>query len=280
MDVSGAELIGVLAAVLGTLALLDGLAEIGGRNGGLGSLLGPRSRAQIARVWDAAQRLGLERRLANAGCAERISVPVLLACKAASAALGVLAALIVMPAAPTRLGWLVALGMPVAGFLAPDAILEREARRRLGRLRMALPDALDLVAVGAAAGRPPLATFTEIAAGEGPLASELAITVAEAGCGLPQREALESLRSRVPGGEMSAVCAAIERSQRHGSPLADQLRRQSGVLRARERRRIEERAAKAAPKIQLVVALLLVPSVLLMIAAALLVNVDRFLVGF
>ena len=35
------------------------------------------------------------------------------------------------------------------------------------------------------------------------------------------------------------------------------------------RRRVQEDAAKAGPKIQLVVALLLVPSVLLMVAAAL-----------
>ena len=42
-------------------------------------------------------------------------------------------------------------------------------------------------------------------------------------------------------------------------------------------RRIEEHAARAAPKIQLAVAL---PSVLLMIAAGLLANIDRFMAGF
>jgi len=40
-------------------------------------------------------------------------------------------------------------------------------------------------------------------------------------------------------------------------------------MRAEEQRRIEERAARAAPKIQLVVAMILVPSALLAIAAAL-----------
>jgi tight adherence protein C len=42
-------------------------------------------------------------------------------------------------------------------------------------------------------------------------------------------------------------------------------------------RRIEERAARAAPKIQLVVALVLVPSVLLMIGAALIAHADALL---
>jgi tight adherence protein C len=71
----------------------------------------------------------------------------------------------------------------------------------------------------------------------------------------------------------------IERSRRYGSPLAEQLHEQASALRSSQRRRIEEDAARAAPKIQLAVALLLVPSVLLMIAAGLLANLDRFLAG-
>jgi membrane protein DedA with SNARE-associated domain len=42
----------------------------------------------------------------------------------------------------------------------------------------------------------------------------------------------------------------------------------------------EERAARAAPKIQLVVALVLVPSVLLMITAGLIAHAGKLLVGF
>jgi tight adherence protein C len=105
------------------------------------------------------------------------------------------------------------------------------------------------------------------------------VLVAEASCGLPQREALESLRRRVPTSEVAGLCGVIERSRRYGSPLAEQLREQASSLRSMQRRRVEEQAARAAPKIQLAVALLLVPSVLLMIAAGLLANVDRFLAG-
>jgi tight adherence protein C len=171
--------------------------------------------------------------------------------------------------------------MPIAGFLTPDALLEREARRRHRRLVAALPDALDLLAVSSTSGRGPAAGFAEIAQmGSGPLADELAATVAELTCGRPLPEALASLRGRVPGGELAAVCAAIERSRRFGSPLADQLRRQSSALRRDQRRGVEERAARAAPKIQLVVALVLVPSVLLMIAAGLIANADTLLAGF
>jgi tight adherence protein C len=225
-------------------------------------------------------RLGLSARLARSGLADRISAHALLVAKAGGALAGLLWAMVVVPAAPSRLAWIVAIGLPAAGFLGPDAWLERRARQRLRALRSGLPDALDLLAVGTAAGRSPLAGLSELGTGEGPLARELAMLSAESSCGLPQSEALESLRRRAPVREVAAMCGVIERSRRYGSPLADQLRDQATALRGVQRRRIEEHAARAAPKIQLAVALLLVPSVLLMIAAGLLANVDRFMTGF
>lgn len=190
-------------------------------------------------------------------------------------------AVVAAPAAPGRTALLVAVGLPAAGFVLPDALLERAARRRHRRLIASLPDALDLLAIGSAAGRGPVAGFAEIArAGNGPLADELRITMAELGCGQPLAEALAALRRRVPGIEVASLCASIERSRQLGSPLADQLRRQGASLRRDQRRAVEERAARAAPKIQLVVALILVPSVLLMIAAALIANADVLLSGF
>ena len=229
----------------------------------------------------AALRLGIPNRLVGAGLATRVPLPAVLFGKLAGAAIGGLAALAASPAAPGRLSLLVALGLPGAGFMLPDAWLEREARRRRRRLISALPDALDLLAVGTTSGRSVATGFGELArAGNGPLAEELRMSIAEIACGQPVSEALGSLRERVPGSEMATLCASIERSRRLGSPLADQLRRQASALRRDQRRLVEERAARAAPKIQLVVALVLVPSVLLMIAAGLIANADTLLGGF
>jgi tight adherence protein C len=166
-------------------------------------------------------------------------------------------------------------GLVAAGFLAPDAHAERAARRHRARLAAALPDALDLLAVGAAAGRAPARLFGEIAGGtEGALATELAITLAEIETGSPVAAALERLRDRTGASELGALAAALDRSRRYGSPLADQLHAQAAALRREERRRVEEVAARAAPQIQLVVALVLVPSALLTIAAALIAHSD------
>jgi tight adherence protein C len=222
----------------------------------------------------AALRLGLPERLRRAGMEERLSLSAVLAAKALGAVFGGIAGLAASPAAPGRTALLVAVALPVAGFLAPDALLERRARRRQRRLVAALPDALDLLAVSAGSGRGPAAGIEQLArAGEGPLAEELRLMVAELSCGVPLSAALDSLRARVPGSELATLVAAIERSRKFGSPLAGALRRDS-------RRAVEERAARAAPKIQLVVALVLVPSVLLMIVAGLVANAGTLLGGF
>lgn len=218
---------------------------------------------------------GVDARLRRAGLEGRLDARGLAAVKAAGAALGALAWLAVLPVAPGRLAVPLALGLVAAGFLAPDAMLERRARARAARLVAALPDALDLFAVGAVAGRTAASLFGELARGSsGPLARELAVAVAEIECGASQELALAHLRERVPAPAVAALAAALERSRRYGSPLASELQEQAAALRAEERRRIAERAARAAPKIQLVVALVLVPSVLLTIAAALIAHAD------
>ncbi|MET0558491.1 MAG: type II secretion system F family protein [Solirubrobacterales bacterium] len=287
---SAAGLLAALGVLLGFAAARElGRGRQGGPNGSpggatVGSVTGaarPRSapwlRAQSAR---AALRLGLPERLRRSGLGSRLPFPAVLAAKLAGVSCGALAGLAAAPAAPGRSGLMIALGLPAAGFFVPDALLEREARRRHRRLLAALPDALDLLAAGAVAGRDAAAGFAQLARGEGPLGEEMRLLVAELSCGAPLAVALRSLRERVPGPELATLAATIERSRQLGSPLGEQLRRQAAALRRDGRRRVEERAARAAPKIQLVVALVLVPSVLLMIAAGLIANAGTLLAGF
>jgi tight adherence protein C len=271
---SAAGLLAALAAVCGCAAARELFRDRGGAALPLPFGLGGRSAA-------AALRLGLPERVRRAGLEPRLPLSAVLAAKLATAALGALVALVSAPVAPGRTAIIVLVGLPVAGFFTPDALLERESRRRRRRLAAALPDALDLLAVSAGSGRGPAAGLEQLAqASEGPLADELRIAVAELSCGAPLTAALQRLRARVPGSELATLVASIERSRRFGSPLADQLRRQAVALRRDARRAVEDRAARAAPKIQLVVALVLVPSVLLMIAAGLIANASTLLGGF
>jgi tight adherence protein C len=273
-----AALIG-FAVLLGAAALWE-LAgsrgeEVGRRLRGVAAVLtGGRVRTMAgAALW-----LRIPQRLRRAGLAERVPVAAVLAAKAGGVVVGALLAGVAAPVLPGRLALVLALALPAAGFVAPEALLERSVRRRRARIGAALPDALDLLAVGTAAGRSPATVLGEISSrGDGPLARELAVAVAEIECGVPQRVAIAAVRERVSGSELGALASALERSRRYGSPLAEQLHEQAASLRTAGRRRISEHAARAAPKIQLVVALVLVPSVLLMILAALLAHSDALL---
>lgn len=270
------------AVLLAFAAAWEAAGVLEGRvRGGLARAVGRVTGESRASGDDLARRLGVGDRLERAGLAGRVGPRTVIAAKAAGVIAGALVAALVLPVAPGRLAVPLAAVLVVAGFASPDALLERAARRRRERAIAALPDALDLLAVGAASGRDPTTVFAEIArTGPEPLAAELATAVAEVEAGTPPRDALASLRRRLPGREVGALAAAIERSRSHGSPLAEQLHEQATALRRDARRRVEERAARAAPKIQLVVALVLVPSVLLMILAAILAHSDALFGAF
>lgn len=270
------------AVLLGFAAIWEAAGALEGRVGaGLSSLVGRVAGGGDGSAEDLVRRLGIRHRLLRAGLADRVDPRLIVAAKGASTVAGLAVATLAVPVVPGRLGVPLAVLLIVAGFLAPDALLERTARRRRERAIAALPDALDLLAVGAASGRDPTTVLAEIArAGPDPLAAELARAVAEVEAGRAPRDALAALHHRLPGPEVGSLAAAIERSRTHGSPLADQLHEQATSLRRDARRRIEERAARAAPKIQLVVALVLVPSVLLMILAAILAHSDALFGAF
>jgi tight adherence protein C len=87
--------------------------------------------------------------------------------------------------------------------------------------------------------------------------------------GVPGEEALDGLGRRLPVEGVAALTSALRRSATHGAPLQPALAALALQARAERTRAVKDRAARAAPQIQLVVALLLVPAVLLLVAAAL-----------
>ena len=152
-----------IAVLLGAAALWE-LAgsrgeEVGRSIRGLAATL---SGGQVRTLAGAALWLRIPQRLRRAGLAERVPVAAVLAAKAGGVGAGAVAAMIASPALPTRLAVLLALALPAAGFVAPEAWLERAARRRRARIGVALPDALDLLAVGTAAGRSAATVLGEV----------------------------------------------------------------------------------------------------------------------
>jgi tight adherence protein C len=211
---------------------------------------------------------GVEDRIAAAGLT--VTAGDLAAAKAGAA---LLAPLLLLPwtgAFPGHLGLLALLLSPAAGFAAPDLLLSRRAQARALRLDAELPDVLDLLRVAVAAGYPPSRALREVARRHpGGLAAELGEIARRESLGVTRADALAAFRRRAPGPALATLAAALDRAGRHGAPLEDALAGLADDARARRARAATETAARAAPQIQLVVALVLVPSVLLLVAAAL-----------
>jgi tight adherence protein C len=169
-----------------------------------------------------------------------------------------------------RIGILLAATGPLAGFVAPDFWLARAVRVRADAAVQELPDLLDLLRVEIEAGVAPVRAMGTVASQfDGPLAQEWRRVAAAVALGAPQADAVSEMAKRVSADEVRALADTLLRARRHGLPLGAALAAQGARAREARRRRIREQAARAGPKMQLVVALVLVPSMLLIVAALL-----------
>jgi tight adherence protein C len=265
--VTRAELSAALAGALAAVAL----AELAATR--------PRGRRRAARLlWRLARRLGggrwsppraLAARVDAAGLGDRAGD--VLAAKLAAAPAALLAALALAPLAPGRSGFALIAAAAPGGYLAPDLWLRARARRRARTIEREQADVLDLLRVALGAGLAPWRALAEVGRRHpGLLASELGGAARRVALGQPSEAALARLERRCPAAGMRALVTALRRADRLGAPPARALAALAAEARARQARATAEAAARAAPKIQLVVALLLVPSALLLVAAALL----------
>jgi tight adherence protein C len=178
--------------------------------------------------------------------------------------------LAILAGGASRIGLLIAIAGPLAGFAAPDFWLARAARVRSEAAVRELPDLLDLLRVSVEAGIAPVRAMGAVAAQfDGPLAIEWRRAAAAVALGEPQAAAIAIMSERIAAEEVRAFADALLRSGRHGLPLGATLATQAASARNARRRRIREQAARAGPKMQLVVALVLVPSMLLIVTALL-----------
>jgi tight adherence protein C len=165
---------------------------------------------------------------------------------------------------------LAATGSVVFGWLYPDLWLRSAAKRRSDAIERSAPLALDLIAATVGAG---VALDDAVAAASravgGPLGEELERTRLTLGLGHRRADELRDLADRTGSPSLARLASALRISDRLGVPLADDLRRQAARARVERARRVQERAASAAPRILLVVVFVLVPAALIPVMTAL-----------
>jgi tight adherence protein C len=264
------------AVILAALAALDLLASLlvrAGRPrlpaGVLPALASLRAVRRLRASRDAAARL------AAAGDPGGLGVREWMAVKACCAAGAAATALPVLLAGPGRVGLLLALAAPAAGYALPELWLARAVRARAEAAVRELPDMLDLLRVSVEGGVAPVHAMGKVGAQfGGPLATEWRRAATAVALGEPRSAALERIRMRLAAEEVAAFADAFARAMRHGLPLGPTLATHASRAREARRRRIRERAARAGPKMQLVVALVLVPSMLLIVTAILISELE------
>lgn len=168
------------------------------------------------------------------------------------------------------LGLIAGLGCTAFGWMFPDLWLRAAARARAAAIEREAPLALDLIASAVAAGisiDEAMALAAEVATG--PLRLELESALANLSLGHRRNAELTDLAGRTESPSLRRLAAALRTSDRLGVPLAAGLRRQAARARAEESRRTQERAARAAPRILLVVVFVLVPAAMLPVMTAL-----------
>jgi tight adherence protein C len=157
-------------------------------------------------------------------------------------------------------------GSTFAGFFVPHLMLSNRITRRQSEVRKALPDALDLLTICVEAGLGFEAALSKVSEKwENELSLAFARLIREIQLGKVRRDALKDMADRLGLPEMTSFVAAIIQSEQLGVSLARVLRIQSDQMRIKRRQRAEEQAHKAPVKMIIPMALLIFPSIIIII---------------
>ncbi|MBW3654037.1 MAG: type II secretion system F family protein [Actinobacteria bacterium] len=167
------------------------------------------------------------------------------------------------------------LTLSIYGWIATDISLSSTARRRQQAIDRALPDFLDVVAVSVSAGvsfRPALRRVAESLGG--PMGEEAIMALRQMELGASRREAFLALRERNQSTFVAQFVTALLQAEELGVPLADSLVDISREMRREAYQRGRREAARAAPRVSLIVSMLIVPAAMILIITALFVGSD------
>jgi tight adherence protein C len=157
-------------------------------------------------------------------------------------------------------------GATFAGFYLPHLMLTSRITRRQKEIRKAMPDALDLLTICVEAGLGFDAAMSKVSEKwDNELSLAFARTIREVQLGKVRRDALKDMSDRLGIPEMTSFVAAIIQSEQLGVSMAKVLRIQSDQMRVKRRQRAEEEAHKAPIKMIIPMALLIFPSIMIII---------------
>jgi len=167
------------------------------------------------------------------------------------------------------------------GFFAPEFWLARAIRRRCEEIRLALPDALDLLAICLEAGlgldQAIVKVGSELRISHPELSEELLQITLEQRAGNPRVAAWKKMADRAGVESVRSFVNMLVQTERFGTPISKSLAIFSDSLRSQRRQQAEESAAKTTIKLVLPLVFFIMPSIFVVtIAPAVLTLVKSF----
>jgi len=191
----------------------------------------------------------LQQRLVTAGYRRNEAVGIFLGIRVGLALL--LFALLSTPIL-FRPSFITALAACGIGYVLPGMLLARIAKRRQHKIRLGLPDALDLLVVSVEAGlgldQAIQRVADELAFAHPELADEMRLINLELRAGKARGEALRNFGERTQVDDVISLVAMLIQTDKFGTSVAQSLRVHSETSRTKRRQRAEEAAAKTGVK--------------------------------
>lgn len=213
--------------------------------------------------------------LGRAGFRSANAITVVLGAKVACLLSGLaLGTLLLSNYKPGLLGLVIGFG---GGFLVgvmfnllPELVVGQLAKRRLRLIQTALPDALDLLIVSLEAGltfeRALRRTVSDLRSHQPDLAEELGQASLDTSVhGRTREDALGRVAERLDSVEFRDLATTIAQSERHGTPVAESLRKLAGSLRVETIARMQAKMARLPTLLILPSVGLLLPGILVIV---------------
>lgn len=167
----------------------------------------------------------------------------------------------------------------IAGFFGPDLALSQLIARRRDSIRLALPDALDLLMICMEAGlgidQALVRIGEEIRIISPALAEEFQIISREQRAGKPRLDAWRSLTDRVDLEVIRHFVSMLVQTERFGTPIAQALGQFADNMRMRRTQAAEEVAAKTGVKLIFPLVMCIFPSIFVVTLGPAILNIQK-----
>lgn len=181
----------------------------------------------------------------------------------------------------TILFFMLALGL---GFFAPDFWLSYAINKRREKLRLSLPDGLDLLSICLEAGlgldQGIVRVGQELRVSHRELSEELLLINFEQRAGVQRNAAWQGFAQRANFESARSFVAMLIQTDRFGTPIAKSLGAFSDSLRTQRRQKAEEMAAKTTIKLVPPLVFFIFPSMGVVVVGPAVIAVSEFLAHF